>query len=260
MTGAALYYRSASPIGEIRLNRPKKRNAISAAMWADLKAAVEEAERDAGARLVVLRGEGGHFAAGADIGEFERVYKTPADAAMYTHVMLESLAALEALGKPTLAMVCGVCVGGGCSIALACDLRFAAPSARFGVTPGKLGLVYSLADTRRLAAAAGVSNAKDLLLTGRLIDGEEALRLGLCDRLYAEHEIEDAVLHFARQIEETSPFSARATKETFALLREGAKDGDPRATALMVSAFSGNDFKEGYTAFLEKRRPDFSNR
>jgi enoyl-CoA hydratase/carnithine racemase len=254
---AALSYRPGAPIGEIVLDQPTKRNAISAAMWAALGEAAFAAANDAGARLVVVRGEGAHFAAGADITEFEQVYKTPADAERYTRVMLESLAALEALPKPTLAMIRGACVGGGCSIALACDFRFAARSARFGVTPGKLGLVYSLADTRRLAAAAGLSGARDLLLTGRLIDAEEGLGMGLCDRLYTDDEIGEATLQFARAIEETSPFSARATKEMLALLKAGAADSDARAQALLAGSFSGADFREGYLAFLEKRRPVF---
>jgi enoyl-CoA hydratase/carnithine racemase len=252
-----LFYRSGAPIGEIVLNQPSKRNAISASMWESLGEAAVAAERDPGARLVVVRGEGDHFAAGADITEFEQVYETPADADAYTRTMLASLAALEALAKPTLAMIRGACVGGGCSIALACDFRFAARSSRFGVTPGKLGLVYSLADTRRLAAAAGLANAKDLLLTGRLIDGEEAFAMRLCDRLYNDDELEPATLQFARALEEMSPFSARATKEMFALLKAGAADDDPRAGALLARSFAGTDFKEGRQAFLEKRRPRF---
>jgi enoyl-CoA hydratase/carnithine racemase len=257
MAAGSLTYRKGAPFGEIILDAPKRRNAISAAMWAALADAAAEAEKDAGARVVVVRGAGGHFAAGADISEFERVYKTPADAERYTTTMLAALAALEALPKPTLALVRGACVGGGTSIALACDLRFAAPSARFGVTPGKLGLVYSLEDTRRLAAAVGAAAAKELLFSGRLVAGEEAAAIGLADRLYAEEEIDDAALAFARLVEETAPSSARATKEMFRLLKAGAADGDARASALMAASFASADFREGYRAFLEKRRPKF---
>lgn len=257
METGTLCYRPGTPIGEIVLDAPKRRNAVSAAMWKRLTSAVAEAERDLGARLVVVRGEGGHFAAGADITEFERLYKATKDAERYAEIMHAGLAALERLNKPTLAVVRGACVGGGASIALACDLRFAAPSARFGVTPGKLGLVYSLGDTRRLVAAIGAASAKDLIFTGRLLSGEEAAAIGLADRLYEEEELGEAALAFARLVAETAPSSAQATKEMFRLLKEGAADGDARAKALVIAAYSSADFREGYRAFLEKRRPKF---
>jgi len=254
--GDDLFYLRGAPIGEIVLNRPSKRNAISAAMWAGLKDALAAAEQD-DARVIVVRGAGDHFAAGADIGEFGEVYRSPGEADRYTAVMLDSLAALENAAKPTIAMIRGACVGGGVSIALACDLRFAARSARIGVTPAKLGFVYSLPDTRRLIEACGVANAKDLLFTGRLVDGEEALAMGLCDRLYADAELPDAVLRFAREVEATSQASARMTKEMIGLLKKGVADGDARAREILRGAAAGADFREGYSAFLEKRAPRF---
>lgn len=260
MTDAPLYYRSAPPIGEIRLNRPNKLNAISSAMWMLLKDAVAAAAGDVEARLIVVSGEGGHFAAGADIAEFDRLHASPESSAAFGETMLTALFALETLGKPTLARIRGICVGGGCSIALACDFRYGAPSARFAVTPGRLGLVYSLADTRRLATTVGVANAKDLLFTGRRIDAEEALQIGLLDRLYADEEIDEATLLLARRLEETSPYSAAASKKMFALLAEGAADDDARAAAALAEAFGGEDMAEGRKAFLEKRRPNFRKR
>lgn len=250
-------YRPGAPLAEIRLDQPERRNAISFAMWEGLKRAVDEAAKDDRARAVVVRGEGGHFAAGADISEFETLLTSDANAERFAQVMLESLAALEALAKPTVAAIRGACVGGGLSIALACDVRFAARSMRMGAAPGKLGLVYSLADTRRLAAACGPSAARDLLFTGRLIEAEEALSLRLIDRLVSDDALDDAVLGFARLVEETSPASARATKEMFSLLRDKVADDHPRARRLLIEAFTGADFKEGRKAFLEKRRPRF---
>ena len=257
MTDTPLIYRSGSPIGEIILNQPAKRNAISAAMWAQLGDAVAKAASDETVKVLVIRGEGEHFAAGADISEFAQVYETPEKAQRYTLTMLDALKALEACAKPTIAQIKGSCVGGGCSIALACDFRFAGASARFGVTPGKLGLVYSLADTRRLAATVGDGGAKDLLLTGRLIDVEEANHIGLCDRLYHDAELEGGVREFASQIASVSQWSVRATKKTLRMLKDGLADDDPQAMALMLEAFEGADFQEGYKAFLEKRKPDF---
>lgn len=257
MTDPSLIYRSGARVGEIILNQPEKRNAISAAMWTGLKEAIERAETDKDVRVLVIRGEGDHFAAGADISEFAEVYETTDKAQRYTQNMLDALKALENFAKPTIAQIKGSCVGGGCSIALACDFRFASASARFGVTPGKLGLVYSLADTRRLATAVGEGGAKDLLLTGRLIDAEEAHRMKLCDRLYNDVTLQDEVAGFASQIASVSQWSVRATKQTLRMLKSGLADDDTQAMQLMLAAFDGEDFKEGYKAFLEKRKPDF---
>lgn len=257
MTETPLIYRSVSPIGEIVLNQPAKRNAISAAMWSKLGDAVVAAAADDNVKALVIRGEGDHFAAGADISEFAKVYETTDTARRYTQTMLNALKALEDSPKPTIALIKGSCVGGGCSIALACDFRFAGASARFGVTPGKLGLVYSLADTRRLAAAVGEGGAKDLLLTGRLIDAEEASHMRLCDRLYHDAELEEEVAGFAAQIASLSQWSVRATKKTLRMLKDGLADDDDQAMALMLEAFEGDDFREGYKAFLEKRQPKF---
>ena len=256
MSGAIRYVPEGA-VARIIIAQPDKRNAITASMWRDLGAAVAAASADAAARMIVVAGEGGHFAAGADISEFADVYATRDRARDYTQAMLRSLSALETLAKPTVAVIRGSCVGGGCSIALACDFRFAAASARFAVTPAKLGLVYSLADTRRLARAAGPQGAKDLLMTGRMVEAAEAHRLGLVDRLYADDTLDKGVDAFAEQIAALSPFSLAATKETFQLLSDGADDDDARPLDLMMKAFDGADFKEGYRAFLDKRPPKF---
>ena len=257
MTDQALIYRSGSPAAEIVLNQPTKRNAVNAQMWRALGEAVRQFEADANAKVLIVHGEGEHFAAGADISEFEETYATTESAAAYTKTMLASLAALETCAKPTVAMIRGSCVGGGCSIALACDFRFASETARFGVTPGKLGLVYSVADTRRLAQTVGASNAKDLLFTGRLVRAEEAKTMDLCNRLSEDGSLENETRSFAAEIAATSQWSARATKQTFRMLADGVADDDPRAMQLMLDAFEAEDFKEGYRAFLEKRKPDF---
>jgi len=239
------------------LDQPAKRNAISEAMWRDLGVAVKKADADKDAAIIVVRGEGDHFAAGADITEFERVYATRESAGNYTKTMLDSLTALETCSKPTIAMIRGSCVGGGCSIALACDFRFASETARFGVTPGKLGLVYSVADTRRLIRTVGAANAKNLLFTGRIIDAGAAEEMNLCERVYADNGLDDSVRKFAQEIAGTSRWSANATKRTFKMIAEGADDSSDGAMEIMLEAFDGEDFAEGYRAFLEKRKPNF---
>jgi enoyl-CoA hydratase/carnithine racemase len=255
-----LSYRINGEIGEIVLNQPGKRNAISAAMWAGLHEAATAAGADPNAAVIVIRGEGGHFAAGADIDEFEKVYETAASARAYTHIMIRALAAIEALPKPTLAAIRGACVGGGCSIALACDFRFASQTAKIGVTPAKLGLVYSLADTRRLVAAVGESHAKDLLLTGRLIEADEAKAMGFANRVLKDDTLDTEVAAFCRDLADVSRWSTRATKEMLRRLKTGAADEDADAAALLAAGFTNPDFREGYRAFLEKRKPHFPTR
>lgn len=239
------------------LDQPAKRNAINEAMWRNLGKIIKQADADIDVAILVLRGEGDHFAAGADISEFERVYATRESANNYTQSMLAALADLENISKPTIALIRGSCIGGGCSIALACDLRFASETARFGVTPGKLGLVYSVADTRRLIRTVGAANAKDLLFTGRIINADEAETMNLCERIYANNSLDDAVQKFAQEVAETSRWSAEATKRTFKMIADGEDDSSDAAMEIMLEAFDGKDFAEGYRSFLEKRKPNF---
>lgn len=243
--------------GVISLDRPEKRNAISASMWAALADAVRAAEQDESCRTLIVAGAGDHFAAGADISEFETVYASRDSAAAYTHTMLDSLALLERCAKPTIAVIRGACVGGGCSIALACDFRFGATSARVGVTPGKLGLVYSADDTRRLVNAVGLSNAKRMLMTADIIDAETAFQYGFFDALCDDARVRDEADALAAKIAALSQWSIRATKRMFALLSDS---GRAEAETLLLSSFENADFREGYKAFLEKRSPGFPTR
>lgn len=240
------------------LNAPEKRNALTEAMWRAIPVLLAEAEADHDVRLLVVRGEGGAFAAGADISEFETVYATPERAAEYSRAIAAALDGLAAFAKPTLAAIDGPCVGGGCAIALACDLRFAALGSRFAITPAKLGLVYPHNDTRRLIEAVGVSTAKDMLFTARTLNDEEALGVGLIDRLMEAGDLEQAVAEFSAQIARTSAASTRTAKQIIARIQAGQPEDDALSRQLFLEAFQSDDFSEGYRAFLEKRAPDFS--
>jgi enoyl-CoA hydratase/carnithine racemase len=240
---------------DLILNRPDRRNALSLSMWTAIAGLAAEAAAVPGLRVLVVRGAGGAFSAGADISEFAEAYRTPEAALANQAVMAKAMSAIEDFPLPTVAEISGPCVGGACGLALCCDLRIAGADARFGITPAKLGLSYGIADTRRLAQAVGVSRAKDILFTGRLIGAEEALGIGLIDRVATPVEAETAAL--AADLCAASGHTARVVKETFAALRAGAVDDDNGSRARFAAAFSGPDFREGVAAFMQKRPPQF---
>ncbi len=255
--GGALKLEVAGEVATLTLNRPERRNALNEALWAALPDAIAAVEAEAAAKVLVLTGAGGHFAAGADIAEFEAVYATRARAAAYAATVTAGVEALASFSKPALARIQGACVGGGMALALACDLRLAAETARIGVTPGKLGLMYSLADTKRLVDAVGASGAKDMLFTGRLLDAGEALRLGALDVVVPTPELDATVAAKAAEIAAASQWSARKAKAIVRRILEGQADDDAVTRGWFLDAMEGEDFREGRDAFLSKRPARF---
>lgn len=247
------------PFGEIVLNKPDKRNALSVDMWAAIPDFVNQATQNPDVKVLIIHGGNtGAFAAGADISEFEEVYATRESAKASGDTIAAALNAVEACPKPTIAAIEGACVGGGVSLAMACDLRVASAESKFGVTPGKLGLVYPIGDTRRLMHAVGPSATKDILFTGRLFPAEEAKAIGLIDRLSEQSQALSDARAFAEQISAVSQWSTRAMKRMIKGLQSGWADTEPAATELFVEGFSNEDFKDGYRAFLEKRPAKFT--
>ena len=245
---------TAGGIGHLVLNQPARRNAISSEMWSAIPPALHRMARDPDIRVLIVRGEGEHFAAGADISEFETVYATPESSETYSAAISQALETLSVFPKPVIAAIDGACVGGGVSIALACDLRVASQSAKFAITPGKLGLVYPFEDIRRLIAAVGEAEAKALLFSGELLSASRARDIGLINRL-SEGSALPTALDLAASFTATSQWSLQATKDMFRLIANGDRAAGDR---LFLSSFGGNDFKEGYRAFLEKRPAKFS--
>jgi enoyl-CoA hydratase/carnithine racemase len=261
VTDSTIRLELAAPFAEIILNKPERRNALSLDMWRALPELIGRAETSDEVKVVIIHGgKAGAFAAGADVTEFERTYATPQTAAQSGQVIAAALAAVEHCKKPVIAAIEGACVGGGLSLALAGDLRIAAKGAKFGVTPGKLGLVYSAADTRRLMAAIGPCRAKDILYTGRLFGAEEARDMGLVNRLVDDETALGQARMLGEQIAGISQWSARATKAMIAGLESGWADDAPEAASLFLEGFSNEDFEEGYRAFLEKRTAQFTFR
>ena len=246
------------PAATIVLNRPAKRNAMTLDMWRRMPDLVGEALAHGTTRLLVLRGNGGAFSAGADIAEFPQAYASAEAAIANQKTIQAAMTAVEQCPLPTLAAIDGACYGGGCGLALACDLRFATTGASFAITPAKLGLVYGIDDTRRLAAAVGPSRAKDILFTGRALPATEALQMGLVNAIHAPQDLDAAVEHLAQSLGAVSAHSARATKRILAKLADGCLHDDDESRSMFADAFSGADFREGFAAFIERRPPKFS--
>ncbi|MEO1015856.1 MAG: enoyl-CoA hydratase-related protein [Pseudomonadota bacterium] len=254
MSGDALGYVVDGRTARIELNQPTKRNAISAAMWRRLPDLIAQAEGDRSVKALVISGAGGHFAAGADISEFDEVYADREKAETYTRTMLSALDRLENAAKPAIAMIRGACMGGGVSIALACDFRFADDTAEFAIPPARLGIVYSADDTKRLIAAVGVSAAKRLLMTAERLTAHKAKEIGLVDEVIDSASLSKTVEAFVDEIAARSQWSVRATKKMFRLIAAGE---DAAAIDLGLDGFESPDFVEGRRAFLEKRKARF---
>ena len=247
------------PFARIILNRPERRNAITRAMWRALPAirAAIEARTDVLAALV--EGEGAHFSAGADIAEFDDVYRDATATRDYGDAVQDGLKALMDLDRPTIAVIRGVAVGGGLGLALACDLRFCAADAHLAIPPARLGLVYGHVETRRLAELVGPSRAKDILFTGRRIETDEALAIGLIDRR-VETALQETVLGYARGLADLSQMSIRGAKRAVNAIAAGMSKETPGFRALNEAAALGPDFAEGRAAFAAKRAAKFAFR
>src|SRR3954471_9626991 len=181
MTSMHLRMETVGPVATLTIDRPAKRNAMSFEMWSaipDLLASVPDT-----ARVLLIQG-GDHFSAGADISEFESLRSGADGASRYGDVVHAAERAIALFDRPTIAVVNGVCVGGGCEIALACDTRIAADDARFGITPAKLGIVYNLTSTKKLVEAVGPAWARQILFTADIVDAATALRIGLVNELH----------------------------------------------------------------------------
>ncbi|MCX5529994.1 enoyl-CoA hydratase/isomerase family protein [Streptomyces sp. NBC_00006] len=232
----------AEGVATVVIDHPAKRNAMTDAMWASLPPLLERLAADPEVRVLVLTGAGDTFCAGADISTLGE------GSAQGLAVAAED--ALAAFPKPTLAVVRGFCVGGGSQLAAACDLRFAADGARFGVTPAKLGIVYPASSTRRLAALVGAATAKYLLFSGELIEAERALRTGLVDEVLPGDALDKRVAEFTRTLAARSQLTQAAAKEFVT----GRTDRDAHWAE---QARAGGESAEGVAAFLERRAPRF---
>ena len=251
----------AGPIATLTFNRPEARNAMTWAMYDALVDACERVDRDEAIRVLVLRGAGGKaFVAGTDISQFQ-TFKDRQDGLKYEERLDGVLDRIERVTKPTIAQVEGVAAGGGCAIALVCDLRVATPQSTFGIPIARtLGNCLSGATYSRLVDLVGPAAVKDLLFTGRLVDAAEAHALGLVNRIVAADAIADAVARLAAEIASNAPLTVRATKEMIRRVLAKRRLPAGEDADLVELCYMSEDFREGVAAFLDKRKPRWSGR
>jgi len=242
-------------VAVVLLNRPKQLNALSGELMGELVAALRQLDEDADVRAIVLGGSERAFAAGADIAELAA--GTPIS--LYESRRIDEWDAIRALRTPIVAAVSGFCLGGGCELAMLCDLIVAAESAKFGQPEINLGVLPGAGGTQRLTRAVGKAVAMDMILTGRMLSAREALDFGLVARVVAQEAWLDEAKRVAHEIAAKSPISVRLAKEAIdkafeAPLAVGV-DFERRAFYL---ARASEDANEGLNAFIEKREPKFS--
>jgi len=244
-------------IAVVLLNRPEQLNALSDELMEELVAALTELDRDESVRAIVLGGSERAFAAGADIGELAQASAID----LYYQRRIERWDAIRGLWTPLIAAVSGYCLGGGCELAMSCDLIVASESAQFGQPETGLGIIPGAGGTQRLTRAVGKALAMDLILSGRRLSAVEALAAGLVARVVPNEAWLEEAKGLAREIAEKGPVGTRLAKESvdraFETTLTAGLEAERRALYL---AFASEDAKEGLTAFTEKRKPEFKGR
>ena len=245
------------PIARLAIRRPHKRNAMTLAMWEQLLAHCQALASSPGTRVVVVRGEGGAFCAGADIEEMARIAQDPGALRAQHALICRAQLALEGLPMATIAAVDGPCFGGGFGIAAACDFRLATPHSEFAITPARLGIVYSVEDTRRVVAMVGIARARRLLLRSERLIAREALAWGVVDRVVEPEALDGELERWGGQLVLQSPTSVAGMKATLGWLSGNGTRDEVQVRALADAAFDSADFAEGTAAFLQGRAPRF---
>ena len=246
-------------VGYLIFNNPERHNAVSMEMWDATRRILEEFATDENVRVVVVTGAGKKaFVSGADISKFGDERATLDAVAKYNELTEIAYAGIHDFPKPTIAMIRGYCIGGGVGIAVSCDMRICADNARFAVPAAKLGLGYDYPGLKRLIDVVGASFAKEIFFTARQFDAEEARLMGLANRVVPDVELDAYVKNYAEMIAANAPLTVGSVKF---IAGEALKDEGKRDIARMAESvercFASNDYVEGRTAFMEKRKPVF---
>ena len=249
-------------IGVITFNNPDKRNAMSLEMWEGLGRALVELRDNPDVRVVILTGAGDKaFVSGADISQFEKTRHNAAASEEYSKRSEAQRALLASYPKPTIACIRGFCLGGGMQVAMLTDIRFSGASGQFGIPAAKLGIAYGSDGLKHLVSLVGPSWARLIMYTGMKIDAAEAVRIGLVDRVLPEPDLWDATMEIARTISGNAPLAIKAAKITIAqVLKDESKRDMAAIKAVGTACMDSEDFREGRTAFMEKRKPQFKGK
>jgi enoyl-CoA hydratase/carnithine racemase len=249
-------------IGWMIFNNPERRNAVSLDMWRAIPDVLAAFKADPEVRVIVFTGAGDRaFVSGADISQFEAERSDASAEQRYSGASAAASVAMAGVSKPTIAMIRGYCIGGGLAVALTCDLRICTEESRFAIPAARLGLGYGFGGVKALIDVVGPSVAKEILFTARQFSAEEALRVGLVNRVTSGAELEPLAREYAAMIGANAPLTVRAAKLA---AREAMRDPEKRrladVEAAVAACFDSADFKEGRTAFMEKRTPQFQGR
>jgi enoyl-CoA hydratase/carnithine racemase len=250
----------AAGIAVVTLNRPEKRNAVSLSMWRGLGEIFTGLAKRTDVRVVILTGAGGNFCGGADISEFSKVRNSVEDAKVYGEAGTAATHAIMNLPQPTIAAIPGYGVGGGCGLALACDLRVGDATTQMGIPAARLSIVYSTLDCDLLLRAVGLANAKLVLYSGRYFPLADCRAMGLINQI-SETDALSGAHTLAAELSKRAPLSQRGAKVVLEALDRGeVEQRAAEIAAVQEAAVNSEDYREARQAFLEKRTPTFKGR
>ncbi len=249
-------------IGWMTFNNPARRNATSLEMWEAVATIMADFAADDSIRVVVMKGAGDKaFVAGADISQFKEARANATASEAYAKVSEQARTAMESLDKPLIAMIRGYAMGGGLAVAMRADIRIAAADAQFGIPAARLGIAYAFDSLKKLVELVGPSRAKEILMTARRYNAEEAVQMGLANKVVPVDRLEAEVRELCATIIDNAPISVMANK---AIINQTLLDPDKRDMALVKrltdKCFDSEDYTEGRTAFMEKRKPVWKGR